>query len=722
MSSTVFGQNDIKLLILDSASYKPIKQVSVSISDSKGRTNTSGIVELKGIINGAQTVLIAHDSYVSKEVNIDFPISVEIYTVTLAAMPNESKGQLIEVTRASRRREGLPTNVDVIADQIEPTASRFPSSVVQLLNRNAGVRVQATTVSSGGSQIRIRGFAGRHTQLLRDGFPLYGGLSGSLDLPQIPPLDLKQIEYVKGPASTFYGSGGAGGVINLVTKRPNDNETLLHENMSGIGAREFNAFVSKDLGKFGFTSLATLYMHRPYDADSDGYSDMPDVIKIHFSPKFYYSPSKNTEFYLGGLITDETRVGGDMDLINSFNADSNHFYFDSQLSNRLSYQFLASHKFGNYHSLSLKNSLASYKRRIQMRYNPQGDLVNFAGGQLGSYTDLNYNLVKKVHNLNIGVTINSDAFKEEEKDTSALRNQHTITYGGYVNYLWDFHKSMALELGLRADQVLANSNSSQSSSELFILPRLSTLFKLGKQVRLRLEGGTGYQMPSIFRRESEFFAYRNIVAIDYSNVKAERSYGGNFDINYQSDFKNDLISLSFDQSFYYTILNDPIHLVTDSTGMLSYQNSESQLTTAGFESQFKLTVWKFTLSGSYAYTDAYRQDSIAKNYLELTPQHTVKGDLSFVYGEILRVGVNMEYNSEQHIMSGLKKQSYLTTGIMAEGSLGKFALFVNFENISDVRQTRYESLVSGSNDTPQYTEIWAPLDGFFFNWGVKLRL
>ena len=48
-----------------------------------------------------------------------------------------------------------------------------------------------TSLSSGNTNIRIQGLDGLYTQLLRDGFPLYGGFSSGLSILQIPPLDLQ---------------------------------------------------------------------------------------------------------------------------------------------------------------------------------------------------------------------------------------------------------------------------------------------------------------------------------------------------------------------------------------------------------------------------------------------------------------------------------------------------------------------------------------------------
>jgi outer membrane receptor for ferrienterochelin and colicin len=65
----------------------------------------------------------------------------------------------------------------------------------------------------------VQGLRGRYTQVLADGLPLYGQ-AGSINVLQIPPMDLGQVEVIKGVASALYGGSALGGVINLVSRRP----------------------------------------------------------------------------------------------------------------------------------------------------------------------------------------------------------------------------------------------------------------------------------------------------------------------------------------------------------------------------------------------------------------------------------------------------------------------------------------------------------------------
>jgi iron complex outermembrane receptor protein len=59
---------------------------------------------------------------------------------------------------------------------------------------------------------------------------------------------------------------------------------------------------------------------------------------------------------------------------------------------------------------------------------------------------------------------------------------------------------------------------------------------------------------------------------------------------------------------------------------------------------------------------------------------------------------------------------------MIEKIWSGFSVFINFENITDTRQTRFDTIYTGSIDSPSFRDIYAPLDGFVVNGGLKLKL
>jgi outer membrane receptor for ferrienterochelin and colicins len=95
-----------------------------------------------------------------------------------------------------------------------------PGDIVMMLNEMGGMRVQTTSPSLGAASVRMQGMRGRYTRFLSDGLPLFGQQGAGLGLLQIPPMDLGQVEVIKGTASALYGAGAMAGVVNLISRRP----------------------------------------------------------------------------------------------------------------------------------------------------------------------------------------------------------------------------------------------------------------------------------------------------------------------------------------------------------------------------------------------------------------------------------------------------------------------------------------------------------------------
>ena len=142
--------------------------------------------------------------------------------VTVELQPEVLEEEVtVTVTRTEQRIEDTPLRVEVLQqEEIEEKALMTPGDIAMLLNETSGLRVQVTDPSLGAANVRIQGLRGRYTQLLADGLPLYGGQTGTIGLLQIPPLDLGQVEVIKGVASSLYGASALGGVISLNSRRP----------------------------------------------------------------------------------------------------------------------------------------------------------------------------------------------------------------------------------------------------------------------------------------------------------------------------------------------------------------------------------------------------------------------------------------------------------------------------------------------------------------------
>ena len=184
-----------------------------------------------------------------------------------------------------------------------------------MLNEMGGLRVQATSPSIGAASVRVQGMQGRYTRFLGDGLPLFGQQVGGLGLLQIPPMDLGQVEVIKGVASAFYGAGAMGGVVNLLSRRPGRRP----------GARPADQPVRRlapptpspscrrrSARGWRGSLLAGGHRQTRNDRDDDGWADVAGYNRGVFRPRLFFDGGNGRSAFLTAGRHVEDRDGGTM--------------------------------------------------------------------------------------------------------------------------------------------------------------------------------------------------------------------------------------------------------------------------------------------------------------------------------------------------------------------------------------------------------------------------
>ncbi len=710
------AQNSYRAIIRDKSTNESIVG---AIAQLKGTTNgtssdRNGEILLTRIPDSVQVIIISLIGYTSYSDTVFFPFN-EHRKILLEPESKVIEEIIVEGTRSNKSIDDIPTRVEVLNEEIDEASTMDPSKVAHLLTHSTGIQVQQTSATSNMANVRIQGMDGRYTQILKDGFPNYGGFSGSLSIMQIPPLDLKQVEYIKGSASTLYGAGAISGLINLISKEADKDETLLHLNSSHIGAFDVNAFLSRKIDKIGFSLLTQRNTHQYFDADKDGFTDMPQLTKYNFNPKLFFYFNSRTKLSLGATFTSELREGGDTRMLNHQTSDSLHFYKETNDINRITTQLKFETKLSDRNSLAIRNSFNVFQRTLEITPSFTLGKYNFAGNQLSSFSEIAFTNCTKENVFITGLNFYSDEFKEEKLQSIVLRNEDHQTFGGFANYTFNLGKKVAIESGVRADYVL--------NKQVYVLPRLSALFKWTRKLTTRIGGGMGYRNASIFNQEAELLGYKNVLPIDKNKTVAEQSIGGNMDIGFKTALGENFF-LNINQMFFLTHLDHPLVLVdtNGTSGVYHFVNSSSYTQSYGAETFFKFGFYKFVLFVGYTYTHVSNINKDKEYEFTLTPQHSLKGDLLYALPNKWRIGLDYEFKSSQLLSNGNRSRDYWTYGAVVEYTYKNFTFFINVENFTNFRQTNFESLQSNPYNTPQFTQVWAPLDGIVVNGGIKIRL
>ncbi len=707
------AQQTLHIKITGGENKTPIAASILLKGTGKGYSaDTSGIASVSFPSNGEYTLVATAVGYEGKETKITIPYTSDTLEIELESREHEMAEVVVQSTRTSRTIANVPTRVETIElEEIDEKNNMRPANVAMLLHESTGIQVQQTSATSGNASIRIQGLDGRYTQLLKDGFANFGNFSSGLSVLEIPPLDLKQVEIIKGPASPLFGGGAIAGVVNFISKTPRAKpEYSFILNQSNIGQSNIGGFASGRGKKVGYTMLALYNKTNAYDVDKDDFTEVPKSNEYTLHPKLFIYPNETTTITLGNSLTSGERTGGDIQVIKG-KSDATHQYFEKNKTLRNISTFELDKKLGDRKRFVAKQSFSVFDRTIDI------PAYTFAGVNYNGYTDVSYLTNGNKHSLVVGGNFIYDKFNE--KDKSSSNRDNTLRTGGlYSQHTWDATDKIKLESGLRVD-VANYRNAIYSKTEVFVLPRVSLLVKYSPQWSSRIGAGMGYKTPTLFTEETETIQYQNVDQLN--NVKSEKSYGGTADVNFRTNITDDL-AFTFNHMFFYTWINTPLVLENYATNNYRFVNASEPVQSAGFETNARF-IFKdnFKLFLGYTFTDTKAKYLSGNQFLPLVPRNKLNTALIYEKEGVIKLGLEGYFTGRQYLSNGTHTPSFSEFGFMAEKIFKRFSLFANLENFTDTRQSKYKNVVNGSHLNPTFDEIWTHTEGFVVNGGIKLR-
>ncbi|WP_299496919.1 TonB-dependent receptor plug domain-containing protein [Mucilaginibacter sp.] len=707
----VIAQNTFRAKVISDQTKTILKGATVTIPNLKiaVSADTSGLIIIPNIPNGKFEIDVTYVGFSKSEKVYSFPQKNPDQTIEIALEP--STGELAEVavqtTRTNQSLRDIPTRIEALAsEELDEKSTMRPGDIKMMLGETTGIHVQQTSVVSGSSSFRIQGLDSRYTQLLQDGMPLYSGFSGNLSLLQISPLDLKQVEFIKGSASTLYGGGAIAGLVNLISKVPEKTPELTFL-LNGTTAKggDASGYYSRKWQHIGTTIFGAYNYNGAYDPSNTGLSAIPQIKRFTINPKIYLYMDEDNSGWIGVNTTYENRLGGDMQVIDG-KADNIHQYFERNKTFRFSTQLSFTHKIDEESRINFKNTIGYFDRQLSEAG------FNFKGKQISSFSELNYVRNGEKATWVAGANLITDNFTATPPQSSL--NYNLTTLGAFVQNTYKANNWFSLESGLRLDDNTPPPN--KPANGLFILPRINALFKLTSYLTSRIGGGFGYKMPTLFNDQSEQDGYQNIKPLNTGNTQAEQSYGLNGDLNYRSALGSGAF-ISINQLFFYTKVDRPLILQNN-----TFINAQGYLTTQGTETNIKLAMDELVFYLGYTYTNTKQHFSGLTTTQPLTPKNQLSFDATYEIEGSFRFGAESFYTGSQLLSDGTTGRDYVTFGLLVQKMWKHLDIFINAENLTDQRQTKWGSIYTGSITNPNFGDIYAPLDGIVVNAGIRIKL
>ncbi len=701
----VKGQNNFACILKTTRGQSVLPDVTAQITGTKKTTisDHNGQIIFRNLSPGKIKVIFSIVGYNDRSVIFQIPQSDTIPVIFLQINNFKMEEVIISSSRTSSRIEDLPTKVEVIgSEEMDEESTTIPGNIARLLGDVAGIQNQLASATTGNAELRVQGLPGKYTQLLRDGLPLFGGYSGSFSILQIPPLDLKQAEIVKGSSSTLYGGGAIAGMINLVSKTPqlNKPEHIILVNHSTLNESNLNTYFSNRKNKTGYTFFSGTTIQRATDVNGDGFSDVPDIKSFFFHPRLFYYPDAKNSLNIGYNATYEDRMGGDMQVLHH-TADNLHRFFIENKSLRNTLDAGWENRLNATDRLNGRATISFFNREISTA------TFGMKAIQRSFFTEFSYLKKTTLHSFVAGLNFSGEYFKKKQPDSSSMNNYNEVVAGAFIQDDWKIAPAITVQMGLRLDR--------SSTYHSFLLPRMSFLYKINKQVSTRIGGGLGYKTPSVFNSEVDERGLQYIALAPF--VRPERSQGINWDINYHK--RTDEMTVTINQMFFITAVNHP--LVIDSSAAIHYYvNAGKPVRTSGFETYVQVKYDELELYLGYAYTIAKQLYNTTQPFVPLSAGSKFACVISNEFSSRFRACIEASYTGRQYLDDGTRTPGYFLTNAMVRYDIKNISFVLNGEDLLDYRQTRKESIIIPPNSNPGFKSIWAPIDGRVINLSAKI--
>ena len=680
------------------AGAAPVDNAQITVQGVTYRTDATGTVTIP-VPPGTVGVSVEKEGFVAASASVEVAAgSQRNLIVELQTQPTvEEHVTVVAATRTNKRLEDQPMRVEVLArEEIEEKMLMTPGDIVMMLNEMGGMRVQATSPSLGAASVRIQGMRGRYTRVLSDGLPLFGDVGG-LGLLQIPPMDLGQVEVIKGGASALYGAGATGGIINLLSRRPDaepQREFLL--NRSTRGATDAVTYLAAPLARgWSASLLGGGHWQDKNDVDDDSWADLPEYGRGVLRPRLFWDGGGGRTFFATAGFTYEDRDGGTLD--GKTLPATGGPYIEALETERYDGGAVAQFLFKSRYVVTARGAIARQRHDHRFGEVRERDRHDTAFGEVAARG------TRGRHTWVAGIAIEHNAYRPQD----VPRFEYTFTVpGAFVQYDVDVTPEFSFSSSGRIDV--------HSEYGTFFSPRVSALARSG-QWTTRLSFGTGFFGPTPLTEETEAAGLTRLAVLE--PLEAERALSASFDVSRTDG------PLSCTATLFASRITDSVHV--DRSDVYRLRNLIDPTTNLGLELLATFRREPYALTATYTYVRARETVDGIDQDVALTPRHSAGIVAMWEKEDAGRVGVEWYYTGPQALDENpyrTTSEPYMILGLLAEKQFGRLRLFINGENLTGVRQTRWDTLLRPTRavDGRWTVDAWAPLEGRNVNGGLRV--
>jgi iron complex outermembrane receptor protein len=581
---------------------------------------------------------------------------------------------VVTASRYERAVGDIPASVTLITrEQIEGSSGM---QLDDILRKYAGIDITASSFLSHSADVVLRGMGempGR-TLILYDGAPINKADTGSANWDLFRAEDVERIEIVRGPASALYGSNAMGGVINIISRKPDSAKPMAFEARGMYGS-----FNTLDTGGTLSGQVDGFQYHISFDhLDSDGYNPVPEEERTeydierylqedHLKTRFAYELPNGASVSLGYLFFDDKRGEGE-----KIRHDDGVYRKWKTNSLNLDYDWRTGAadwtlKIG-YNKEDYFWNREQMKKGLYTLYEVDVDRVDSSGSVQATFP------VRDSHLLTTGIDFrygsvdgnDIDIIRNDNPSDTVVHNEgKQLSYSFFLNDQIKTGERMVVDAGVRYDYVKGYDGRFSDSSGFLsnevhpdknwshLSPKVAVLYRITDKTVLRASIGTAFRAPILDD------LYR-------SGILRGKIYAANPDlgpeklISYEAGINHTFSEeVSFGVSGYFSQGKDffyPVEVGIDPyTGRDLYMRKnigKVHIYGGEFEADWKMNDM-FTFFGNYTFNvskieEFDEQPELESKYLEDSPRHKANLGMTFSHPDMFRAGITGRYVGDRY--------------------------------------------------------------------------
>ncbi|MBX2841582.1 MAG: TonB-dependent receptor [Flammeovirgaceae bacterium] len=454
---------------------KGLPHATIKAGEKGAISNVNGEFRIS-LTDGTHTISVSSVGFITQTHSLVIPDQKE-FKVILQEDIQKLNEVVVSATKTSRSIENIPLPIEVIsAEEIEKIGAL---RLDEVLLEQVGMQI----VSDHGTGLQIQGLSSDYILFLIDGEPIIGRTAGTLDLTRLAVDNIERIEVIKGPASSLYGSEAMAGVVNIITKKPNEGlSASIRARYRTFGTSDLNATV----GYASKKTSASIFFNRVgsngYDLNEETLSQtIPKYSGYTVNPKFVFKFSDKVNLSINSRMYSENQEN-----LAEVTIGEEEVIMDD-LGKRSDWNLMPTLE------IKLKENHHLQLRGYHTQYKTESELINKEDRSIyeSSYFDQFFNRIELQYDWYINekhiTTFGLGHTNEKVNATNyADINEFRANYA-FLQYQWIPTDRFNVILGGRFD--------SHNAYDSRFSPKLAAGYKLNNWINIQASFGGGYKSP-----------------------------------------------------------------------------------------------------------------------------------------------------------------------------------------------------------------------------------